>query len=404
MELLFAHDHRFSRAPDGEVLTDNENGSGYPFFQRYLGVFDRVSVIGRIGEATCRRGYNVTGAGVGFLPLPFFHGPSQYLRQYFPLRKRLEEIVASKAGAAFIVRSPGTISSMLIGILKRRGIPFGMEVVSDPYDVFAPGAIRTPLRPLFRRWFAAMLRGQCADADVISYVTERVLQARYPAVRAIFTTHYSSICLGDEAYVEAPRTITGKQRHVLVSVGTMDQMYKAQDVLVESVGHCIRQGLDLRLALVGDGILRGYLQRKVASLDLQERVIFVGRLPSGMAVREQLDAADLFVLPSKGEGLPRAMIEAMARALPCLGSTASGIPELLPADDLVPPGDSLALAAKIRDVLAAPDRMTGMSARNLERSKSYRNELLQGRRVEFYQKVKEITQAHRSAEALPCPR
>jgi glycosyltransferase involved in cell wall biosynthesis len=123
------------------------------------------------------------------------------------------------------------------------------------------------------------------------------------------------------------------------------------------------------------------------------RTLFLGELPAGEAVRAELDRADLFVLPSRTEGLPRAMLEAMARALPCLGSTVGGIPELLPPEDMVSPGDVTALARKIREVLADPPRMSRMSARNLEKAQAYREEILQERRVAFYQHVKEKTEA-----------
>jgi glycosyltransferase involved in cell wall biosynthesis len=112
-------------------------------------------------------------------------------------------------------------------------------------------------------------------------------------------------------------------------------------------------------------------------------------------VRAALDHADLFVLPSRTEGLPRAMIEAMARALPCIGSTVGGIPELLPPEDLVPPGDAAALARKIREVVCDPDRMARMSARNLEQARQYREDALSGRRIAFYQRVREVTEAWR---------
>jgi glycosyltransferase involved in cell wall biosynthesis len=125
---------------------------------------------------------------------------------------------------------------------------------------------------------------------------------------------------------------------------------------------------------------------------LGERVCFRGQLTAGNAVRAELDRADLFILPSHQEGLPRAMVEAMARALPCIGSTVGGIPELLPHEDLVPPGDVAALASKIREVVTNPERMTRMSARNLEKAKEYTDEVLYEQRNEFYHYVREITE------------
>jgi glycosyltransferase involved in cell wall biosynthesis len=135
------------------------------------------------------------------------------------------------------------------------------------------------------------------------------------------------------------------------------------------------------------------LEAQVASLGLGERVHFCGHLLSSALVRYELDRADLFILPSRQEGLPRAMIEAMARSLPCIGSTVGGIPELLPSEDLVPPGDVVALASKIREVVTDSERMARMSARNLETAKEYRDEVLRERRNQFYRYVREMTEA-----------
>ena len=147
---------------------------------------------------------------------------------------------------------------------------------------------------------------------------------------------------------------------------------------------CVHQGQELDLILIGSGRCRAGLEARAAALGLGERVRFCDQLPSGEAVREQLDQADLFVLPSRAEGAPRAMIEAMARGLPCIGSTVGGVPELLAPDDLVPPGDVRVLAGKIRKVLSDSECLARMSKRNLEKAREYRQEILRQRRDEFY--------------------
>ena len=172
----------------------------------------------------------------------------------------------------------------------------------------------------------------------------------------------------------------------------MAQLYKAPDVLIDAVAACVQEGIDLKLTLIGDGKHRSELEARAKSLGLGERVSFLGQLCGGDAVIAQLDLADLFVLPSHQEGLPRAMVEAMARSLPCIGSTVGGIPELLPSEDLVPPGDVVALASKIREVVTDSERMARMSARNLETAKEYRDEVLSDRRNQFYRYVREMTE------------
>ena len=118
----------------------------------------------------------------------------------------------------------------------------------------------------------------------------------------------------------------------------------------------------------------------------------LGRKPlSGAAVQARLDAADLFILPSRTEGLPRAIIEAMARGLPCLGSSVGGIPELLPPDALVRPGDALALADLI--YTRGNDRawLAQAAVRNIEFARRYAEPLLRAQRHAFYQTVRDIT-------------
>jgi glycosyltransferase involved in cell wall biosynthesis len=86
------------------------------------------------------------------------------------------------------------------------------------------------------------------------------------------------------------------------------------------------------------------------------------------------------------------MVEAMARGLPCIGSTAGGIPELLPAEDLVPPGNVAALSQKIHEVATDPARMERMAKRNLAKAREYSDGALQGRRTAFYAYLRQRTE------------
>jgi len=391
MNLLVATEARFRRNSDGIACSDT-GGRGYSFWQRYLDVFDGVTVIGRLSSREGPAVAPVEGPGVSFFPLPGYVGPAQYLGTLGTLKRRVRQACSDQL--AFIARVPGAIGSLVLDELEKKSWPYGLEVVGDPYDVFSPGAIRHPLRPLFRWWFSRRLRRQCAGACATAYVTEQALQRRYPPAPGAFSTSYSSIELQDIDFVSQPRTFPdGACKLTLITVGMLRHLYKGPDVLIDALGICVGNGLDLRLIIVGEGKHRSELESRVATLGLAERVHFCGLLPAGDAVRAMLDEAHVFVLASRQEGLPRAMIEAMARALPCIGSTAGGIPELLPPEDLVPPGDAVALARRIRQVLSDRHAMARMSARNLEKAKQYREEVLRERRIAFYRHIREATEA-----------
>lgn len=390
MKVIVAIEHRFSRTPDGDVWT--QSPFFYPFWQRYLEVFEHVSVVARVQNVSSvsAQWRQANGEGVTFIPVPYYVGPWQYLCKSQQVKQVIRQSVTSED--AVIMRVSSQIADCLEPLLRQLGHPYGLEVVADPYDAFAPGSIKNILRPIFRWWFPRRLRQQCQMACAISYVTEFALQQRYPPASRAWTTHYSSVELPETAFVTRSRTIHTKNSvRRLIMVGTLAQLYKAPDILIHAIARCIEKGLNLKLTIVGDGQHQSELEALATRMGISHHINFRGRLPAGVAVMRELDQADLFVLPSYQEGLPRAMIEAMARGLPCIGSTVGGIPELLQDSEMVPPGDAIALAEKIQEVLDDPQRMTEMSQRNLNRAQTYCNTKLSKKRTEFYQAIRQIT-------------
>jgi glycosyltransferase involved in cell wall biosynthesis len=203
-----------------------------------------------------------------------------------------------------------------------------------------------------------------------------------------------NVAITDHVALPAARIASAAKRSfTLITVASLAQMYKGIDVLIEALARCSATGLDFRLRVIGDGKHRADLQSLAAAHSLDSKIGFLGQLPAGETIRKELDCADLFVLPSRTEGLPRAMIEAMARGLPCIGSAVGGIPELLAAEDLVLPGDVAALAGKISEVALNPARLAAMSTRNLAKAREYSENELRPRRRLFYGYVREVTES-----------
>lgn len=391
MTVVVAVEQRFNRTPDGRVWTQATYAYDY-LRTHYVEPFGAARVVARVRDVEAAREdwHRADGPGVTFAPLPYYIGPWQYARQYWRVRREVRSALGP--GDAVILKVPSAIATRLAAVLEP-GRPFAVQVIGDPYDVFAPGATKHPLRPFFRWWFAARVRAQCHHAAAASYVTRSTLQKRYPCTG--YSAAFSDVQIPDAAIVAAPRKPRGGVGKdsvlTLVAVGSMENPHKAVDVQIDALAACVRGGLDARLVVVGGGRLRGELEARAAAAGVGERVEFRGQLPAGPAVRAVMDEADLFLMPSRTEGLPRALIEAMARALPCIGSAVGGIPELLPPEDLVPPGDAAALAEKIGRVAGDPGRMAEMSRRNLETAGEYRDSVLSERRAAFYSKVRELT-------------
>ncbi|MCR4412033.1 MAG: glycosyltransferase family 4 protein [Thermoguttaceae bacterium] len=391
MELMLLIDHCFQRDAHGVIFSPQNYN--YPLLAgRYLAVFDQVRVLARVRPAQRPRaaGQFAEGQAVRIEPVGTWHGPVEFLRQWTAVSGAIDEHLRRES--AVLLVAPGIVGGLAYRWLREQRRPYAVEVVGDPWECFAPGSVRHPLRPVFRRVFSMLLRRQCAHACAVAYVTEHALQRAYPPGPHAYQTHYSSIELRRDGFVAVPRPVRTVGPYRLITVGSLAQMYKGADVLIRAVAENVRLGWDLRLTLVGDGKHRAELHMLAAQLGVGGRVVFRGQLPAGEAIRTELDHADLFVLPSRTEGLPRAAIEAMARGLPCIGSTVGGFPELLPGEDLVRPDDAAALAAKIREVLADPARRERMSKRNLSRAKDYREDILSLRRRAFYERLRTQTE------------
>lgn len=393
MRLMVAIENRFLRTRNGSIYSTS--ACDYQFWCRYLQVFDEVVVLARVGDID-RQDLDkpcANGPHVHFVPVPYYIGPWQYLRRYFQIAAAVKKAV--KEADAFLLHVPGRAATFLERNLRKRNIPYAVEVVADPWDVGAPGSVKFFLRPLLRRISRRNLVRQCRNAFAATYVTKYGLQRRYPP--GGWSTYFSDVILPDKIIIDdtvlEAKIATTKAKLAskiplrVCYAGTMSQLYKAPDVLIDAVGQCIGDGFQLELVMLGDGQYRNQLENQAAELGITEQVKFLGLLPAGKAVYEQFDKADLFILPSHQEGMPRALVEAMARGLPCLASNVGGIPELLEPEDMVSPGDAKLLAAKIESVLKDTDRLEKMSRRNIKTAVSYRYDILNQRRIEFHKKL-----------------
>jgi glycosyltransferase involved in cell wall biosynthesis len=157
-----------------------------------------------------------------------------------------------------------------------------------------------------------------------------------------------------------PRPFDGP---VVGSLGRLDRQ-KGYDVLLRALAELP----DARLVIVGEGDQRGALERLAAELGIGERVRFEGWHEEP---RPYLTMFDVFVLPSRFEGFPLSIVEAMLARLPVVATAVGSVPEAV-ADQstgrLIPPENPAALAAALRELLDDPERRARMGARGRQRA------------------------------------
>lgn len=170
---------------------------------------------------------------------------------------------------------------------------------------------------------------------------------------------------GPRADARAALGLDADGRHLLF-IGNLLEV-KGVDVLLHACRVLDARRRDWHLHLIGDGKLRASLQRLATTMGIGAHVHFHGSLPHH-ALPAWLQAADLFVLPSRSEGIPNVLLEASACGTPYVASAVGGIPEIaaLGASRLVPPEQPVALADAIADMLDAPPSPPAQGPRDRE--------------------------------------
>jgi glycosyltransferase involved in cell wall biosynthesis len=389
MQVDIVIEQRFYRCQKGYYWT--ENMFPYAFWLRYLSVFSQVNIVARVepinrAEPSWHR---VDGSNVGFIELPSYIGPVGFVKTL----PRLVSVLCNRkrASRSVIFRIPGILAAIYQLLALPKGAKFGAEVVGDPADVFAKGASKSPLRVVFRALFSAILKRQCQQATSIAYVTEHKLQKRYPPNVAVVKTHYSSIQLIDSDYQPRETYPLQPPMHI-VCVGNLAQPYKGCDFMLNGIARLKAQGVDVVLSWVGGGSLLPSMRAMAVELDIDSQVTFLGNVASREEIHKVLDNADMFVLCSRQEGLPRVLIEAMARSLICIATDVGGVDELLDQDFILPRDDIDALLNRVTLVsnMTHSQRLVE-SKRNFEIAQSYHDQKLQIRREMMYQAVQEAS-------------
>jgi glycosyltransferase involved in cell wall biosynthesis len=336
---------------------------------RYTSVFGKTTVFARI------RRQNALPARFSFISNPLVD-----VRSVFDVGVFVT--LAAIRNAEFVIaRLPSFIGIFSIVAARALKKPYLIELVGCPFDSLwnhsAKGKLAAP--PV-----AALTKLLVKGAPFVLYVTERYLQNRYPTRGKSISCSNVLLEDFDDALVERRRGKSLAEKHVvkLCTTGAVDVRYKGQDDVVRALAELkSRGGKAIEYHLVGGGSRR-YLQGIAQRLGVGEALVFHGMLNKAQ-MNAVLDEMDLYIQPSRTEGLPRALIEAMNRGLPAIGSNVGGIPELLDAKMLFGGRNKVGM---IRDLITGLDDvlLKAQSERNYRKSRLYDFRVIEARRECFF--------------------
>lgn len=207
-------------------------------------------------------------------------------------------------------------------------------------------------------------------ADRIEVVYNGIEASRFEGVR------------GDREVVRREIGV-GPADFVIAHVARLSPI-KDHDTAIRSVAQVARSRPDVRLWIVGDGVQEGPIRELIRELGLESHVQMLG---SRSDVPRLLGAVDLALLTSLSEGIPLALIEAMATGLPVVATRVGGMPEVVMEGVtglLAPVGASDELAKAILDLAENPELRERMGTQARIRA---RDEFSEDRMVEGYRQA-----------------
>ena len=387
MKLLFAYSLNLKKDKNGNLYLSK----AFPneILKRYLDLSDDLVIFAHIDE----KEYDVSYANEQFEPLKYPHIRIVLLpklrrsfKNFLSISKRREfkhkikETV--KSVDKIICRMPSPVASKTIKYAKKFDKPVFVEVVGCAFDSLWNHSLKGKIIAI-PNYFMMKLR--IKTAPHVLYVSEKFLQKRYPSQGK--TINCSNVMLQslDEEVLKRKTEDLEKMSHdspiIIGTLAAVNVKYKGQQYVIKAISKLNKQGYNFRYHLIGGGD-QTYLTKIAKKYDVEDKVKFLGTV-SHDKVFSELDKLHLYIQPSAQEGLPRAVIEAMSRGLPVLGSNAGGIPELIEENYVFKKGSVRAVKKALIKVLNK-EKLIKTSKRNFNEAQKYDKEILDKRRKAFY--------------------
>jgi len=387
MKALFIHDHKFIKnAKDGILYTSGNLNS--KLWNRYLSHFDTVTVIGRCIKADDTSRYNTAEyKNVNFNLFDNVAGGADYFKKRKEIEVKLKKEISSHD--VIIMRFPATISIFAAQYCKKKDIPYVAEVVGCSWDGNWNYGGLAP--KIVAPYSFIHMKKAVKNAFASIYVTRYFLQNRYPTNSKI-VANASNVILNFIEQSALPKRIdkinNSSENSIHIGIiGDISVKYKGYDILLKAIKKlpsAIQK--KITISFVGGGN-PSYLKSIIEKNNLTSQAKILGKLKAGEEVFNFLDTLDLYVHPSRQEGLPRVVIEAMSRACPVLSSSVAGTPELIDEKYMHKPGDYVKLSNDILYLANNKIKLKEIAKINFEKSKEYLFETLEQRRSIFFSEI-----------------
>lgn len=385
MRVLFCHDGPLRK---DEFNNYYGNGHNNETLKRYLNIADNLSVLMRTKDNLKKEAElafsKITIPSLEIIECPNISSLKGMLLNRWKSKKVIKDAVLKSD--YIVARLPSFFGLLAIDFAKKFGKPYLIEVVACPWDALWNHSFKGKLMAPLMYY---KTRRSVNEAPYSIYVTEKFLQNRYPNKgRSIgcsdVSLPYNNVVILEKR-LEKIRNMNPNNPLILGTIAAVDVRYKGQEYVIKAISNLNRNGFNFEYHLVGGGSNKN-LSLLAMRLGVEDKVKFLGSL-SHTQIFDYLDSIDIYIQPSQVEGLPRALVEAMSRGCPALGSNIGGIPELLSKESLFSKGR----VSEISELLKGMNKeiMLRKAVLNFEKTKSFDLTLLNKKRNDFFKCFKD---------------
>lgn len=378
MKLLFVH--------DGPMFKDN-NGKYYEYsyhglYERYSYIADDISFLMRVAPLTEDTKGTLLSEQIKLIEVQNFKTPKTYFTQKKEAENIIKEAVAS---SDCLVLRDSSCASIALKYSKKYNKPYIYECVGCNWDSMWNHSL---LGKFLAPYTYLKAKSEISNAPFVCYVTNEFLQRRYPTKGTGVGCSDVVLEYIDDSTLKSRlariQTMSDRNEYVVGTAAALDVKYKGQQYVIRAIAELKNRGINIRYRLAGGNRKEStFLHDLAEKCGVLDNVEFCGSL-SSEEMEAFYDSLDIYIQPSKQEGLPRSVIEAMSRGCPVIGSNIAGIPELIQKENLFKAGDYKDLEKHIEALLQTD--MKQIVEENFSKAKEYQGDVLDARRKVFYDK------------------
>lgn len=389
MQLLYISCYQFSNE-EGKIKALPAYGD--QFWKKYLDVFDSVHVLGERVKDYLNNGMltTLTNPLVTIDIIPGNTNPKDFIHDQ-EIKKILE--VNIKNAEAVIIKPSSRKGMMAIRLAEKYHKPYMVELTGDLNLTLMmhPNLLKRMYGPYLHKRIVKAIK----NAPFGLYVTEKYLQKVYPiAGKQCGASNVFVESISEDVLESRCRKISSMEMDDPLQIGLIGSYHdtrKGIDTAVQALADVCAQRPNTFLNILALGVEedRKKWMQYAQQFGVQEHLKFPPSCDTTQKVLEWIDTQDIIILPSRSEGLPRCVVEAMSRGCPCITSDVCGMPELIQKKWLHAPGEAQRLAELILEMSESKNNMTDAAKENFKNAKRFLRSAINKRRNAFFTEFKE---------------